>query len=451
MNTICALATSPLEAAISIIRISGKDSYKVLNKVFKGKKEKIEPRIFYYGHIYKEEKILDEVMVVYFKAPYSYTKEDIVEIHTHGGNISSKRIIELLLDNGIYPAEPGEFSKRAFLNGRIDLSQAEAVIDLIKAKTELSFDIALDHLEGDVIKEIKNLREKVLDILAELVVSIDYPEEDIEMITYNKLFTLVLELEEILKNLIEDSKKAFIIKDGIKIALIGRTNVGKSSLLNAITKKQRAIVTDIEGTTRDTIEENIIINNIPITLVDTAGIRESIDLVEKIGIEKTKKEIILADILFFIVDSSKDLSNEELELLKKIKDKRKIIIINKTDLDKKLNQEVFYPFVDKSDIIEISALKNENIEKIEKRLLDIFKLENLDMNSTFISSLRQINEIKKAYESVKDLKKGINEEIAYDFLEVDLKNIYDLLGSVIGEDISTNHINEIFKKFCLGK
>ncbi len=447
MDTICAPATSQYESAISIIRISGDRSLEILKKIFETKKE-IKNRYFHYGHIVKDGVKLDEVMAVYFKAPYSYTTEDVVEIHLHGGSVSTNRVMELILDNGARLAESGEFTKRAFLNGRIDLTQAESVMDMISAKNNLAFDVALDNLEGNTNHEIKYLRNRVLHLISELTVSIDYPEEDIEEITKDLINTTTTEIIDRIKLILDLSKKAIDIKNGVRVAIIGKANVGKSSFLNSITGVDRAIVTDIEGTTRDTIEVDLNLPGITLTLIDTAGIRETLDEVEKIGVEKSKHAANEADIIFVIIDASKEINEEELEILSKTQNKERLILVNKIDLKADYNIEKLKSHVDESDIVLMSAKNRIGFDIIEKKVLEKLDINDKIRENPLVSSNRQLYYLKEALNSLKIVK---NSNDPYDFLMIDLKDAYDHLGSVIGEALSGDLTNEIFSKFCLGK
>ncbi len=447
MDTICAPATSQYESAISIIRISGDRSLEILKKIFETKKE-IKNRYFHYGHIVNDGVKLDEVMAVYFKAPYSYTTEDVVEIHLHGGSVSTNRVMELILDNGARLAESGEFTKRAFLNGRIDLTQAESVMDMISAKNNLAFDVALDNLEGSTNHEIKYLRNRVLHLISELTVSIDYPEEDIEEITKDLINTTTTEIIDRIKLILDLSKKAIDIKNGVRVAIIGKANVGKSSFLNSITGVDRAIVTDIEGTTRDTIEVDLNLPGITLTLIDTAGIRETLDEVEKIGVEKSKHAANEADIIFVIIDASKEINEEELEILSKTQNKERLILVNKIDLKSDYNIEKLKSHVDESEIVLMSAKNKIGFDIIEKKVLEKLDINDKIRENPLVSSNRQLYYLKEALNSLTIVK---NSNDPYDFLMIDLKDAYDHLGSVIGEALSGDLTNEIFSKFCLGK
>ncbi len=447
MDTICAPATSQYESAISIIRISGDRSLEILNKIFVTKKE-IKDRYFHYGHIVKDGVKLDEVMAVYFKAPYSYTTEDVVEVHLHGGGVSTNRVMELIVDNGARLAEAGEFTKRAFLNGRIDLTQAESVMDMISAKNNLAFDVALDNLEGSTNGEIRYLRERVLHLISELIVSIDYPEEDIEEITKSLVNDITTEIISRIELILDLSKKAIDIKNGVRVAIIGRANVGKSSFLNSITGVDRAIVTDIEGTTRDTIEVDLNLPGITLTLIDTAGIRETLDEVEKIGVEKSKHAANEADILFVIIDASKQINDEEISILEKTKNKQRLILVNKIDLMEDYNIEEIEKYVDKEDIVLMSAKKKLGFDIIEKKVLAKLNINDKIRENPLVSSNRQLYHLKEARNSLITVK---NSNDPYDFLMIDLKDAYDSLGAVIGEALSGDLTNEIFSKFCLGK
>ena len=435
--------------------MSGEKSFEILNKIFKPihKKDisKVKGYTMQYGHIYDGEKIIDEVLVSYFKAPKSYTTEDMCEINSHGGNIVMRKILEICLINGAELAEPGEFTKRAFLNGRIDLSQAESVIDIINAKSEREAKEGIKQLEGFLADEIKKIKSDILDVMTNIEVSIDYPEYDTPEVLED-------ELNEKLKNIkikLEKLEKSFdngkLIKEGIKTAIIGRPNAGKSSLLNAILKEDRAIVTEFEGTTRDTIEEFVNINGIPLKLIDTAGIRKTENEVEKIGIEKSIKYAKDADLVILIIDGSKDLTNEDIEILGIVNPKKTIIILNKIDLEQKIdeNTQEISRF---ENIIKISALKKEGINDLYEKISNLFNLNQINVdNDIVITNERHKNQIKKAIQNLEKAIQSLNINMPIDIVAISLKDVLSDLGEITGEEASEEIINEIFARFCLGK
>ena len=380
-DTIAAIATAPGEGGIGIIRISGEKSLQVAQSIFKSKSGKMikdyNARTLIYGTVVDNEKVIDEVLVAYMKGPNSYTAEDVIEINCHGGFISVKKILELILSKGVRLAEAGEFTKRAFLNGRIDLSQAEAIIDVIKSKTDMAHEVAQSQLEGSLAKKIKDLRMNVTEVLAHLEVSIDFAEEDVEEITYQTLEEKALELRNEIKKLYDTAESGKILRDGLKTVIVGKPNVGKSSLLNSILGENRAIVTDIAGTTRDVIEEFVNIKGIPLKIVDTAGIRETEDVVEKIGVEKSRESFSTADLVIMVLDASRKLSEEDMEILESLKNKKTIVLLNKMDLEPQIELEKIEEFVNSEDIIKISALKHQGIEELQD------KIEAMGSGTTF--------------------------------------------------------------------
>ena len=458
-ETIAAISTAPGTAGIGIIRMSGKDVFKVLEKIFRPiKKETIENINGYtikYGKIFNPEtnEIVDEVLVSYFKEPKSYTQENMCEINSHGGTIVVRKILELCLKNGAQMAEPGEFTKRAFLNGRIDLAKAEAVINLINAKSEKETKASINQLEGNLSLEIKRIKKMILSLLADIEASIDYPEYDeAEEVSNNKALTKLDEIREELEKLNKSFETGKIIKDGIKVAIIGKPNSGKSSLLNAILKEDRAIVTDIEGTTRDTIEEYVTIDGIPFKFIDTAGIREADNKVEEIGIEKSKKVARESDLIIAMFDNSKKLTKEDEEILKFIKDKTSIIILNKIDLkEKKLEQEEKIIKSDKK-VLKISLLSDCDLSGFYKELNNLFELNKINPdNEIIITEMRHKKLIEDAIEHTKNAKKTILDNIPIDIISINIKEIIEDLSKITGENVTEDVINEIFSKFCLGK
>ena len=436
--------------------MSGDDCFKVLDKIFVPKNKQnidnIKGYTMKYGHIVENEEIIDEVLVSYFKAPKSYTAENMCEINSHGGNIVVKKILELCLKNGAELAEPGEFTKRAFLNGRIDLLQAESVVDIINAKSEREAKTGVKQLEGGLSNKIAQIKQEILDVMVNIEVAIDYPEYDVDEVTNNQIIDMLKSVKEKLENLEKTFDNGKIIKEGIKTAIIGRPNAGKSSLLNRILKEDRAIVTEYEGTTRDTIEEFVNINGILLKLIDTAGIRNAKDEVEKIGIARAKEIAKEADLIIAIFDSSKNLTEEDLEILNLVKNKKAIIVLNKSDLKSAIdeNNQEFKDF--KGKIVKISALNNTGIEEIYDEITRLFDLSEINLdNEVVITNVRQKNLISKAIESVDKTKKTIFEKMPLDIVAIYIKEILEDLGNITGEFVTEDIINEIFAKFCLGK
>lgn len=458
-ETIAAISTAPGTAGIGIIRMSGKDVFSVLKKIFKPiKKESIEEIKGYtmkYGKIFNPEtnEIVDEVLVSYFKEPKSYTQENMCEINSHGGTIVVRKILELCLKNGAQMAEPGEFTKRAFLNGRIDLAKAEAVINLINAKSEKETKASINQLEGNLSLEIKKIKKMILSLLADIEASIDYPEYDeAEEVSNNKALTKLDEIQKELEKLNKSFQTGKIIKDGIKVAIIGKPNSGKSSLLNAILKEDRAIVTDIEGTTRDTIEEFVTIDGIPFKFVDTAGIRKADNKVEEIGIEKSKKVAKESDLIIAMFDNSKKLTKEDEEILDFIKDKTAIIILNKIDLKEKILEQEERITKSGKDVIKISLLSNCDLSGFYKELNMLFELNKINPdNEIIITEMRHKKLIEDAISHTENAKKTILDNIPIDIISIIIKEIIEDLSKITGENVTEDVINEIFSKFCLGK
>lgn len=458
-ETIVAISTAPGTAGIGIIRMSGKDVFDILKKVFKPiNEEKIENINGYtmkYGKIFNPEtnEIIDEVLVSYFKEPKSYTQENMCEINSHGGTIVVKKILEVCLKNGAQMAMPGEFTKRAFLNGRIDLTKAEAVINLINAKSEKETKASINQLEGNLSLEIKRIKKIILSLLADIEASIDYPEYDeAEEVSNSKAIIKLNEIQEELEKLSKSFETGKIIKDGIKVAIIGKPNSGKSSLLNAILKEDRAIVTDIEGTTRDTIEEFVSINGIPFKFVDTAGIREADNKVEEIGIEKSKKVAKESDLIIAMFDNSKKLTKEDEEILEFIKNKNAIIILNKIDLQQKELEKEEKIINSGKDIVKISLLSKSDLSDFYKEINKLFELNKINPeNEIIITEMRHKKLIEDAIAHTKNAKQTILENIPIDIISINIKEIVEDLSKITGENVTEDVINEIFSKFCLGK
>ncbi|MGO0906853.1 tRNA uridine-5-carboxymethylaminomethyl(34) synthesis GTPase MnmE [Clostridioides difficile] len=455
-DTIAAIATAPGEGGIGILRISGEKALKIAEEIFKsmsGKSIKdYNKRTLIYGNIVDNENVIDEVLLAYMKGPNSYTGEDVIEINCHGGFISVKKILELILSKDVRLAEAGEFTKRAFLNGRIDLSQAEAVIDVIKAKTDIAHEVAQNQLEGSLSKKIRDLRDKVTEILAHVEVAIDYPEEDIEHITYQTLKDKTGGLKNEIKKLYDTAESGKILREGLKTVIVGKPNVGKSSLLNSILGENRAIVTDIPGTTRDVIEEFVNIKGIPLKIVDTAGIRDTDDIVEKIGVEKSKESFTSADLIIMVLDASRKLSEEDIEILKKLKDKQTIVLLNKNDLKQEIEEEKILKYVENNSIIRISALQQEGIEELQDKIESMVYKGSIKNNSSLVvTNSRHKDALGKAYKSATDALIALEQSMPFDFVEVDLKNIWDYLGYINGDTVTEDLLDNIFHNFCIGK
>lgn len=455
MSTIAAISTAPGNAGIGIIRLSGDDCFKILQKIFKPKnKGEIKGYTIKYGNIVKSEndEIIDEVLVSYFVAPKSYTKENMCEINSHGGIVVENQILEECLKNGAVLAEPGEFTKRAFMNGRIDLSQAEAVIDIINSKTEKEMMVAQRHLEGSLSKKIKDIQGEILNLMADIEASIDYPEYDIEETTNKKINDTLNSVEEKLLKLKNSFENGKILKEGIKTAIIGKPNVGKSSLLNLILGENRAIVSDIEGTTRDTIEEYINIKGVPLKIVDTAGIRKTNDEVEKIGVERSINNISDAELIIALFDDSRTFDDQDQKILDLIEGKKTIILINKIDLGKNLIKENEKLKKFKNNIIEFSTINETGLDKLYNQIEELFKLNELDCENTeIITNNRHKQQILYALEDVAKGRESLETHMPVDITAICLKDILERLAEITGENVSEDIINEIFKKFCLGK
>ena len=446
-DTIAAISTTTGIGAISIIRLSGPESLEIASKVFTKDLTKVETHTIHYGYIKNNNEKIDEVLVSVMKAPKTFTKEDIVEINCHGGIATTNKVLEILLNNGARLAEPGEFTKRAFLNGRIDLLEAEATMDLISSKSDKARKMSLNTLTGETSNLIKDLRSDIVGIISNIEVNIDYPEyEDIEVLTNEKILPEIQKFKEKLEKIIKKSQDSKVIKEGIKVGIIGKPNVGKSSLLNSLLEEEKAIVTNVPGTTRDIVEGTIILDNVILNIIDTAGIRESDDIVEKIGIEKSLTIINEADLVIFILNNNEKITAEEKGLLEKLKDKKKIIVINKIDLENKLDKSLL------DNYIEISAKENIGIEKIKdeiKRLFNLGELEASDL--TYMSKARSISLLGKSLNNINDAISEINNNSPIDIVEFHLKDAWNNLGEIIGETYTDELLDELFSRFCLGK
>lgn len=448
-NTIAAISTNNIGiGAINIIRISGNEAINIVSKIFSNKKFIDAPsHTIHYGFIKEKENIIDEVLVMLMRAPKTYTKEDVVEINCHGGYATTNKILELLLTNGATLAEPGEFTKKAFLNGRINLLEAESISDMLNAKTNLQSEMALSGLTGKTTKKIENLREKMVSLLANIEVNIDYPEYIDELqITKENISPILMEIKRELEKIVEESKNGQIIKNGIKVAIIGSPNVGKSSLLNTLLEEEKAIVTNIKGTTRDTVEGSINYKGILLHFIDTAGIRETDDVVEKIGVEKSKKAIDMADVIILVLNNNESLEKEEQMLLKQI-EKKGIIFINKIDLEEKIES-----FTTTSKIIKGSTLKNIGIDTLKETILNNCEIKDLsNKDLTYLSNTRQISLAKEALQNIEYVIEQNKKDIPVDMLAIDIKIAWENLGKIIGKFYEEELVDNIFSKFCLGK
>lgn len=449
-DTIAAISTALGVGAISIIRVSGKDAIATVNQLFSGKNlEKVPSHTIHYGYIKDQDEVIDEVLVTVMKSPKTFTTEDVVEINCHGGITTTNKILELLLSKNIRLAEPGEFTKRAFLNGRIDLMSAESIMDLIQVKTDKARKMAVQGIQGKQSKMIQNVRQKILELLASIEVNIDYPEyEDIEVMTNEKLLPELEEVQNELTEIISQSQNGQILKEGIKTIIIGKPNVGKSSILNRLLDEEKAIVTDIEGTTRDTVEGSIQLNGILLNMIDTAGIRKTDDVVEQIGVNKSLSLIDQADLIVVVLANNEPLSQEDLEILEKTKDKNTIVVINKNDLPSKLDKTILKDRV----VIETNTVTLNGIDSLQKKILELFHLNQLEQQDyTYLSNARQIALAKEAKNSLNDARCGLLEQVPIDMVEIDIKKSWDKLGEIIGETYTEELIDQLFKQFCLGK
>ena len=447
-DTICAISTALGVGGISIIRLSGSDAIDIVNKLFKGKDlSKVQTHTINYGHIVYNDELIDEVLVSVMRAPHTYTMEDVVEVNLHGGIATTNRVLQIFLESGCRLAEPGEFTKRAFLNGRIDLVEAEAVSDVINADNENARSLSVNQLSGKLSEIIKNIRGKLINVEANIEVNIDYPEyEDIEDMTVDKVASTLEEVSSLMKKLIDESKTGKIIKDGINVALIGKPNVGKSSILNALLEEEKAIVTDIEGTTRDIVEGKMILNGNAINFIDTAGIRETDNVVEKIGVDKSLKQLDSADLVILVLNNNEKLSKEESDILEKLKDKNYIVFINKNDLESKivLQGEV--------DVVYGNTIKENGLDALKNKISEIFALNEIPKKDfTYISNARQLSLMKLAKDSIDSAIIATKEDVPVDLIEIDITNARNYLGEIIGETYSDELIDELFSRFCLGK
>jgi len=454
-NTIAAIATPTGEGGIGIVRISGSKARAILAEIFvPANAGLLQNRRLTYGSVIDKDsgQIIDEVLVSFMPGPKTYTTEDVAEINCHGSIVALRKTLELVLRCGAQLAEPGEFTKRAFLNGRLDLVQAEAVIDLIKAKSDTGFEVAINQLEGILSKRVLLIRSMLMDLLIKLAVNIDYPDEDIEELTYVEINKSLLQIDDMIEKILSTAETGRLIREGLSVAIIGKPNVGKSSLMNALLRETRAIVTEIPGTTRDTIDEYITIKGITIKLTDTAGIRETDDTIEKMGIEKSKESFNKADLIIFVLDGSSFLSKEDREIIDKIGDRTSLVLINKGDLDQNIEEEQVKILLPKAKVINITATDGTGIDAVENEIEELVyggKLKQAE--SMLISNVRQKNLFDRAGLAIKDAIAGSREMVAMDFLEIDVKMAWEILGEIVGETVSESIIDEVFARFCLGK
>ena len=456
-DTIAAISTPPGEGGISIIRISGVDALKTASQIYRGKDlNKVNSHTINYGHIIDPENgnEVDEVMVSVMRAPHTYTKEDIVEINCHGGIAATNRILQIILGLDARLAKPGEFTERAFLNGRIDLSQAEAVMDLIRAKTDQSMKVALDQLDGNLSHLITNLRQNILDVLAQVEVNIDYPEyDDVETMTARLLKEKAIEVKAKIQQLLSTAKQGKVLRDGLATAIIGHPNVGKSSILNHLLHEDKAIVTDVAGTTRDVIEEYVNVQGVPLKLVDTAGIHETEDKVEKIGVDRSRKALSQADLVILVLDSSVPLRDEDRELLRETNHMQRIVVLNKSDLEVKINLNELQEYVDDKEIIKSSAISPLGTKDLEDRIAAMFfagSIENTS-NNIMVTNARHIGLLKQADTALDAVLEGIETGMPVDLVQIDMTRAWDLLGEITGDSYQDELLDQLFSQFCLGK
>ena len=457
-DTIAAISTAPGEGAIGIVRISGDLAISIASSIYQCGTKQLEEQkthTIHYGHIVdpKSGEVYDEVMVSVLRAPKTFTREDIVEINCHGGIVAINRVLQLVLRMGARLAEPGEFTKRAFLNGRIDLSQAEAVMDLIRAKTDKSMQLAMRQLDGQLSHLIQNLRQEILNTLAQVEVNIDYPEyDDVEEMTLQLLREKTQQVLQGIRALLNTASQGKILRDGLKTAIVGRPNVGKSSLLNVLLREEKAIVTDIAGTTRDTIEEYVNVRGVPLQLIDTAGIRETDDVVEKIGVERSRKALKEADFVLLLLNQSETLQEEDIRLLETTKGMKRIILFNKTDLPSKLSKEDIAPYANEEEIVTTSMLNKEGIDQLEEKIAGYFFQGQMnERDATYLSNTRHIALLEKAEQALVEVQNGIEMEMPVDLIQIDFTRAWDLLGEITGDSVQDELLTQLFSQFCLGK
>ena len=451
-DTICAISTSQGIGAISIVRVSGNEAIDIVNKIFKGKDlTKVDSHTINYGHIVENDKVVDEVLVSIMKAPKTFTTEDIVEINTHGGIAPTNKVLELLLENGCRLAEPGEFTKRAFLNGRIDLLEAESVMDMIDSKTDIQRKMAMNGINGKTSNLINELRSDMVQIISNINVNIDYPEyDDVDIITNDLLIPKITNLKDKINKILKESINGKIIKEGIKTAIIGKPNVGKSSLLNALLEEDKAIVTDIAGTTRDIVEGTISINGIILNMIDTAGIRDTSDIIENIGVEKSLKIMDEADLVLFMLNNNEEVTDDLIELSTRLVDKKYLVLVNKVDLERMLDLDKLN--IDKDRVVNLSIINNQGIDELKDKITELFKLNELETKDpTYLSNTRSISILKNCLKKVEEIEESLKNNLPIDMIELDIKNIWEELGKINGSTYEEELLDEMFKRFCLGK
>ena len=448
-DTIAAISTSLGIGAISIVRMSGTDAIKIANKIFSKDLENVKSHTINYGFIKENGEVIDEVLISVMKAPHTYTTEDIIEINCHGGITTTNKVLEILLKNGARLAEPGEFTKRAFLNGRIDLTKSEAVMDLLESKTETARKLAINSLQGTTAKLVDNFRNKIKQLILSIEVNIDYPEYyDIEVITLDKIKEETTKMKKELENIIKESENSKIIKNGIDTLIIGRPNVGKSSILNKFLDEDKAIVTDVAGTTRDIVEGQVMLDNIILNIIDTAGIRETEDKVEKIGVEKSLSLIEQADLIIVVLNSNEKLTKEDLELLEKTKNKNTIVVLNKNDLERKIELEKLKEY----NLVSTNTNNIEGIDNLKDKIKEMFNLEQISTKDyNYLTNIRQISLAKNAYQKLIDVENALKENLPVDMIEIDLRDCFDILGEITGKTYSDEIIDNLFERFCVGK
>lgn len=457
-DTIAAISTPPGEGGIGIVRISGDEALEIADRVYQLGTKRLtdqESHTIHYGQIVnpKTKVKIDEVMVTVMRAPKTYTREDVVEINTHGGIVSVNKVLETVLHNGARLAEPGEFTKRAFLNGRIDLSQAEAVMDVIRAKTDKAMHMAVTQLDGNLSRLIRNLRQEILNTLAQVEVNIDYPEyDDVEEMTAKLLIEKAKQVKAQVEALLETASQGKILREGLATAIIGRPNVGKSSLLNLLLKEEKAIVTEVAGTTRDVIEEYVSVKGVPLRLIDTAGIRETEDIVERIGVERSRKALSEADLILLVFNQSEELTQEDRLLLEATETSHRIIILNKIDLDNKLNMTTLNKLVNPKSIVHTSIVTQAGLDELESKIAGLFFAGNTgERDATYVSNVRHIALLNDTIDAFNDVIEGIEMDMPVDLVQIDMTRAWDLLGEITGDSVQDELITQLFSQFCLGK
>lgn len=459
MDTIAAISTPMGEGAIAIVRLSGPEAIQIADRIYKGPKGKtlssVESHTIHYGHIVDRpsDRVVEEVMVSVLKAPRTFTREDVIEINCHGGIVTVNQVLQLALREGARLAEPGEFTKRAFLNGRIDLSQAEAVMDLIRAKTDRAMNVAMNQMEGRLSALVRRLRSEILETLAHVEVNIDYPEyDDVEEMTHQILVEKATAVKKEIEAPLRTSEQGKILREGLSTVIIGRPNVGKSSLLNSLVHEAKAIVTDIPGTTRDVIEEYVNVRGVPLRLVDTAGIRETEDIVERIGVERSRQVLKEADLILLVLNYSEELSEEDVKLFEAVEGMDVIVILNKTDLEAKIDTERVRELANGRPVVTTSLLKEEGINDLEEAIQSLFytgAIESGDL--TYVSNTRHISILQQAKRAIEDALSGIEQDVPIDMVQIDLTRCWELLGEIIGDSVHESLIDQLFSQFCLGK